>query len=208
MSIAAIARINGSKSQGPITPEGKAKSAQNSLKHGLTSSRVVLPGESQEAFDQLEASLLDTLKPATDFEKELVREMTSARWRLRRIEEMETALVQREMRRLAEEQGEEADLDEIRMQAYVEVAESRAFRNLTRHQGQLRRAYEKAWKELQALQLHRVQSEQSAVLRLVGNDAALGAYLNAPMPGSFCYEDKFETASITEPHPVRHEPRP
>ena len=186
MSKAATSRINGSKSQGPVTPEGKAKSAQNALKHGLSSSRVVLPGESQEAFDQLEASLLDTLKPATDFERELVREMTSARWRLRRIEEMETALVQREMHKLAEEQGEEADLDEIRMQAYVEVAESRAFRNLTRHQGQLRRAYEKAWKELQALQLHRVESEQSAVLRLVGNDAALGAYLNAPMPGSFC----------------------
>ena len=183
---AAASRINGSKSQGPITPEGKAKSAQNSLKHGLTSSRVVLPGESQEAFDQLEASLLDTLKPATDFERELVREMTSARWRLRRIEEMESALVQREMRKLVEEQGEEADLDEIRMLAYVEVAESRAFRNLTRHQGQLRRAYEKAWKELQVLQLHRVQSEQNAATRLMSNDLALAAYLNAPIPGSFC----------------------
>src|SRR4051794_14226589 len=93
MSKAAIDRNNGSKSRGPITPEGKAKSAQNSLKHGLTSSRVVLPGESQADYDQLEASLLQTLKPATELEKELVREMTSARWRLRRIEEIETALI-------------------------------------------------------------------------------------------------------------------
>ena len=165
MSKAAIARINGSKSQGPVTPEGKAKSSQNSLKHGLTSSRVLLPGESQEAFDQLESSLLETLKPATEFENELVREMTSARWRLRRIEEMETALVQREMRKLVEEQGEDADIDEIRMLAYVEVAESRAFRNLTRHQGQLRRAYEKAWKELQVLQANRVQQDFETSVR-------------------------------------------
>ena len=66
-------KINGAKSNGPITAEGKAISSQNSLKHGLTSSRVVLPHESQEAYDKLEASLANRFKPADDLESELVQ---------------------------------------------------------------------------------------------------------------------------------------
>lgn len=63
MSLATIARVNGAKSNGPTTSEGKARSAQNSLKHGLTSSRVVLPHESKEEYEELEASFKETFKP-------------------------------------------------------------------------------------------------------------------------------------------------
>ncbi len=155
MSQAATARINGAKSNGPITAEGKAISSQNSLKHGLTSSRVVLPHESQEAYDKLEASLINRFKPADDLESELVQEMTAARWRLRRIEAMESALFKKAIRQL-EEAGTPDALDI----AYAEVPESKSYRMLVRHAAQLRRAFEKAWKELQLIQEDRRMDEE------------------------------------------------
>jgi hypothetical protein len=47
------ARLNGARSRGPISPEGKQASAQNSLRHGMPSQTIVLEGESKELFEQL-----------------------------------------------------------------------------------------------------------------------------------------------------------
>ena len=44
-------RINGARSQGPKTEEGKRRSSLNAVTHGLLSNGVVLQHESQETFD-------------------------------------------------------------------------------------------------------------------------------------------------------------
>jgi hypothetical protein len=155
-SKAATARQNGAKSQGPVTPEGKAKSSHNSLKHGLTSSRVVLPHESQEAYDKLEASFTNRFRPFDELESELVQEMAAARWRLRRIESMESALFKKAIREQEEALGSDAGEGDIQDAAYAEVADSKSYRMLVRHAAQLRRAYEKAWRELELIQEQRL----------------------------------------------------
>jgi hypothetical protein len=83
------ARANGAKSKGPATPEGKARSSQNALKHGLTAQFDVLPGESQDDFDALLDSHLSHYQPVGFLERELVRTLAITRWRLRRIPTLE-----------------------------------------------------------------------------------------------------------------------
>ncbi|MBL8223542.1 MAG: hypothetical protein JNL62_30200, partial [Bryobacterales bacterium] len=46
-------RINSQKSTGPRTPEGKQRSSENAVKHGIYTSSIVLPGESAEEFRKL-----------------------------------------------------------------------------------------------------------------------------------------------------------
>ena len=81
------ARANGAKSRGPATPEGRAKSSRNSLRHGLSAKSVLLPAESHEQFQLLLDAHIQQFQPANPVEMDLVEAMAVARWRLRRTED-------------------------------------------------------------------------------------------------------------------------
>jgi hypothetical protein len=71
---AEASRRNGAKSRGPKTPEGKARSAQNALKHGLRAAKhVVLPEEDVSEFAELEAALIEELAPVGTLQTVLAR---------------------------------------------------------------------------------------------------------------------------------------
>ena len=83
-------RKNAKKSTGPRTNEGKARSAQNALKHGLLARDAVLPDEDPADFDRQLCDLEDTIEPKNALEFELVRQIVDAQWRLRRLTRLET----------------------------------------------------------------------------------------------------------------------
>lgn len=86
-------RANAKKSTGPITVVGKAASAGNAIRHGLTAARVVLDFEIAAEFEDLRAALIAEFKPATPIDRELVDRLAGIVWRLRRVPVFEASLV-------------------------------------------------------------------------------------------------------------------
>jgi hypothetical protein len=80
---------NTNQSTGPKTPEGKARSAQNAITHGLNAAFAILPQENAAAFDKLVATYRSDFKPATEHETFLIQLMAQSRWRLERIQRLE-----------------------------------------------------------------------------------------------------------------------
>jgi hypothetical protein len=149
-------RQNGAHSNGPVTPEGKARAARNATKHGLTGGALVLPNESQKEYDAFKADYLNTWCPETLAERDMVEQMVAARWRLRRIEGMEAAILNQAFERELEALGDNADRDLAMQRAYADVTEnSKGWRSLDRHQSTLQRAYDQAMKTLRILQEQR-----------------------------------------------------
>ena len=99
------ARANGARSRGPKTPQGKARSSRNALRHGFLSARVAVDPESRSSFREVFDLLVARLSPGDDAELGLIQEMASASWRLRRAWAMETGLLQAGIQGCTDEVG-------------------------------------------------------------------------------------------------------
>jgi hypothetical protein len=85
--------MNGAKSRGPKTREGKARSARNALKHGMRAQKhLVLPDEDAAEFAALEGALVAELAPVGALQAVLARRVAVAAWRLARADRIETEL--------------------------------------------------------------------------------------------------------------------
>ena len=159
VSKAEAARANGAKSRGPATPEGRAKSSRNSLRHGLSAKSVVLPAESREQFQLLLDAHIQQFHPANPVEMDLVEAMAVARWRLRRIWAIETSLLGHELERRAEDMDEEfTDMSAEDRLAWVfqRVADNnQSLSLLARYEGNLNRTFDRAFKQLNLLKAQR-----------------------------------------------------
>src|SRR5438045_3331508 len=80
---------NAQKSTGPRTPEGKAKSRANGLKHGLTGAGIVLKKSDARALQERVAVWNDKFVPIDPFEAYFVHRAALASVRLERCVDTE-----------------------------------------------------------------------------------------------------------------------
>lgn len=95
-------RLNARLSTGPITEEGKRKSRQNAVRHGLTAETVIGALEDAEDYAAFEMAVTSDYDAQTAVERELVLRLASLFWRLRRATAIETGLFEIQVRHLLE----------------------------------------------------------------------------------------------------------
>jgi len=127
---------NSQFSTGPRTPEGKAASSQNALKHGLSAKAVLLPGEDEADYLRLCAETLNYWKPANAQEEALVQYLCDTQWRLTRCARLEAAILS------------------------AEVPDFKALDSIGRHESRLKRNHSAAFKEVRSLINTRLARQQ------------------------------------------------
>ena len=140
---AEASRRNGAKSRGPKTPEGRARSAQNALKHGMRAQKhLVLPDEDGAEFAALEAALVAELLPVGALQTVLARRVAVAAWRLARADRIEIELF--EERRVAS--------GGLGLALIRDGNGARSFETLLRYRGAAMAEFWRALRTLKALQ--------------------------------------------------------
>src|SRR5580658_3312861 len=151
----AASRANGQKSRGPITPEGKANSRFNALKHGIDAKQQIMFAESAGDLAELAAEYHDLHCPANADERFLVDTLVNNEWRLRRLRCVEADLWQTAVDAFLETRAE----TESATSGQAFATSGPAFERLQRIVNSCERHYHRAMKELQAAQAARAQAE-------------------------------------------------
>src|SRR5436190_8651336 len=90
-------RANAQKSTGPKTPEGRANSKMNALKHGFLSKEVLVQSihrkENEDELTALHERFMDELAPVGPAEEMLVDQIVTTHWRLRRLLAVESGAI-------------------------------------------------------------------------------------------------------------------
>ena len=159
-------RRNGAKSKGPVTEEGKAKSSLNGITHGLSGShRFLYSNERDDLYQELLNHYMTVFAPANGVEADLVHQIVTASWRMKRIDNIEVAVVDVQM----EKQSKWVDKNYKDIDS--ETRQGLAFQTQTvgdtvaldgRYHARALRSYNTAYKILRELQRDRFKREAQA----------------------------------------------
>lgn len=152
---AEASRLNGTKSRGPRTEAGKARSSQNALKHGLRAQRhVVLPDEDAAEYEAHEEAFLAELAPEGALQTHLARRIAAAAWRVLRSDRIEAEIF---------EQERFGDRHDLGLALIRDGNGGRAFPTLLRYRGAAEAEFWRALRTLKALQAEQAEATSRPV---------------------------------------------
>ncbi|MBM4103032.1 MAG: hypothetical protein FJ263_03135 [Planctomycetes bacterium] len=143
-------RLNAQKSTGPRTPEGKAKSSQNAITHGLCSARPVLAVENKDEFDRFANDFIANLDPLNPVEEFLSRRIACLAWRLQRAARYETLVLDNLCKTSDSDPGQSAD-EALGQILTDDFRNQRTLEKIQRYETQLERSMLRCTKQLRVL---------------------------------------------------------
>ena len=147
---AAINRENSQRSTGPRSENGRQRSSQNAVKHGLTSRAPVLSSEDADNYQRHCREFRDEYQPQTPTEAQLLQELADTAWRLNRIPLLEAQLLNVAGRHMRSNGRTPSSVAEA----------TRALATLGMHSARLSRQFNKTLSTLREIQAERLKNAQ------------------------------------------------
>jgi len=175
-------RLNAEKSHGPTSPQGKARSKMNALRHGLTARVVVLPSEDMDAYHAFSKEIVNSLDAQTPVERQFAQTVADNQWRINRIRSIEDGMLGMGHFEAA------GDFDCPTSEIHSAMTAARAFRdgsrafvNLSIYEQRLHRSMKESLRQLKELQSERREREKTEM------DDAVRLLKTQQMKGEFVY---------------------
>jgi hypothetical protein len=151
---------NAKLSQGPVSPEGLARSSRNALKHGLAGRTVHLTPSEEEPYRQFHEGLFTAFVPKGILEESLVESIVDSRWRVFQISKIEAGFYAiGDFENKAELANYPADKTDEVSRALTFSRKQKEFDKLNRYQSRLHRQATQDFKQLEQLQTTRKAKE-------------------------------------------------
>ena len=191
---------NAQFSTGPRTPEGKAKSAMNATRHGLTGRVVVLPSEDMNVYNAFCKELMADLAPETPLERQYAQTFCDTQWRLNRARSYEDSMLALGHFEHADSLGIEDPQALAALTAGKVFREnSKAFVNLSLYEQRLQRAQKEALRQLEELQTKRRTAKPA--VEAAPNPREMKARPADSGPNQFVYSTAEIAREATRPSP-------
>jgi hypothetical protein len=205
-------RLNAQLSTGPTSPQGRARSSMNALRHGLTARVVVLPAEDMDAYNAFSKEIVDSLDAQTPVERQFAQTVADNQWRINRIRSIEDGM-------LGMGHFESAgDFDCPSSEIHSAMTAARAFRddsksfvNLSIYEQRLHRSMKEALRQLKELQTERrerCKTEMDDAIRLrktqemkglpCDGEASQFVYASAEIALESARRDRLQDAKLAE----------
>jgi hypothetical protein len=166
------------------TPEGRARSSMNALRHGLTARVVVLPTEDMAAYKAFSKEIVDSLDAQTPVERQFAQTVADNQWRINRIRSIEDGMLGMGHFEAAGDLDDNTNNPEVHSAMTAARAfrqHSQSFVNLSICEQRLHRSMKEALRQLKELQTERREFHKTEM------DGAIRLLKTQKMKGKFVY---------------------
>jgi hypothetical protein len=144
------------------TQEGKARSALNALRHGLTARVVVLPSEDMDAYQAFSKEIVDSLDAQTPVERQFAQTVADNQWRINRIRSIEDGMLgMGHFEAAGDFECPTAQIHSAMTAARAFRNDSKSFVNLSIYEQRLHRTMKESLRQLRELQTERREKNKT-----------------------------------------------